>query len=61
MRIVKSEKIYLSQNEADIWVDFVRILDSLERQSENPQILNLTNNIKACLNNLFKKIEGIEE
>ena len=41
MRIVKCEKIFLSQNEADIWTSFNLVLEGLERGSENPTTKNL--------------------
>ena len=47
MRIVKCEKIFLSQNESDIWTEFDKILDGLERGCENPDTKNLINKIQS--------------
>ena len=60
MRIVKCEKIYLSQNEADTWTKFDEILEGLERESNNPDILTLIGNIQSCLSDLWEEIEEIE-
>lgn len=60
MRIVKCEKIFLSQNESDIWTEFDKILDGLERGCENPDTKNLINKIQSYLCDLWEEIEDIE-
>ena len=60
MKIVKCEKIYLSQNEANTWTKFYEILEGLERGSENPNTLSLINQIQNLLNDLWEEIEDIE-
>ena len=60
MRIVKSEKIFLSQNEADSWIKFLQILEGVERGSENPYIIDLINKITSNMSDLWEKIEDIE-
>ena len=60
MRIVKSEKIFLSQNEVDSWVKFLQILEGLERGSEDPYIIDLVNKITSNMSGLWEKIEDIE-
>lgn len=60
MRIVKCEKIFLSQNEADTWEDFGHILDGLERGSENPNTKNLICKIQSLLDDLWEEVEDIE-
>ena len=60
MRIVKCEKIFFSQNEADTWVKFLQILEGLERGSENPYIIDLINKITSNMSDLWEKIEDIE-
>lgn len=60
MRIEKSEKIYLSQNEADIWTKFEQILDSLGSKSENPNTSSLAILIHDLLGDLWGRIEGVE-
>ena len=60
MRIEKKEVIYLSQKEADIWSDFDKILEGLERESECPDTIILINNIQSYLSDLWGEIEDIE-
>ena len=60
MRIVKCEKIYLSQDEADIWDNFEQILNGLERGSENPNTKNLICKIQSLLNDLWGEVEDVE-
>ena len=60
MKVVKCEKIYLSQNEADTWTKFSQILEGIERESENPDIKDLVLEIKSCLCALWDGIEDIE-
>ncbi|MBQ4122264.1 hypothetical protein IJD44_00845 [bacterium] len=60
MRIVKCEKIFLSQNEADVWANFNLILEGLERGSESPDIGNLVCKILSLLDKLWEEIEDIE-
>lgn len=60
MRIVKTEKIFLSQNEADIWSAFDIILEGIERGSENPNTINLIQKIQSCLSDLWEEVEDIE-
>lgn len=60
MRIVKCEKIYLSQNEADTWTNFDQILEGLERGSENPNTINLINKIQSLLGDLWEEVEDVE-
>ena len=57
MRIVRTEKIFLSQNEADTWTKFSQILDGLERESKNPDVSSLTNLIQDLLNDLWENVE----
>lgn len=60
MRIVKCEKIFLSQNEADIWEKFGQILEGLERGCENPDRLNLIDEIQVLLGDLWEEVEDVE-
>ena len=57
MRIVRTEKIFLSQNEADTWTKFSQILEGLERESKNPEGSSLTNLVQDLLNDLWKNVE----
>ena len=60
MRVVKCEKIFLSQNEADIWTEFDQLLEGLERGYECPDTIILINKIQSCLCDLWEEIEDIE-
>ena len=60
MRIVKEEKIYLSQNEADTWNNFNNILYGIEGGSENPDTIKLINRIQYLLADLWEIIEEVE-
>lgn len=60
MRIVKCEKVFLSQNEADIWEDFEHILEGLSRGCENPNTLILIGQIQNRLSELWKKVMEVE-
>ena len=57
MRIVRTEKIFLSQNEVDTWTKFSQILEGLERESKNPDVSSLTNLIQDLLNDLWKNVD----
>ena len=60
MRIAKCEKIFLSQNESDIWTKFENILEGLERECECPDTINLINKIQSYLGDLWGEVEDIE-
>lgn len=60
MRIVKCEKIFLSQNESDTWTKFENILEGLERGCECPDTINLINKIQSYLGDLWGEVEDIE-
>ena len=60
MRIVKSEKIYFSQKEADTWYEFEEILNGLERECECPDTKDLIRRIQSLLCNLWEKVEDVE-
>lgn len=60
MRIVKSEKIYLSQNESVTWTEFSQILEGLQRECECPDTIDLIDKIQSYLCDLWEEIEGIE-
>lgn len=61
MRIVKSEKIFFSQKEADIWYDFEEILNGLKRECECPDILNTVGKILGHMSYLWEIVEGSVE
>lgn len=60
MRIVKCEKIYLSQNEGETWTKFSQILEGIERESENPYILDIISEIVGHMSDLWEEVEDIE-
>lgn len=60
MRIVKCEKIFLSQNEANTWKKFDQILEGLEREIENPDTKKLICKIQNLLFNLYEEVEEEE-
>lgn len=60
MRIEKKEVIFLSQNEADTWTKFSQILEGIERESENPYILDIISEIVSHMSDLWEEVEDIE-
>lgn len=60
MRIVKCEKIYLSQDESITCTKFSQILEGLERECECPDIIDLIDKIQSYLCDLWEEIEDIE-
>lgn len=60
MRIVRSEKIFLSQGEADTWTKFSLILEEIEEESEDSHILDLISDITGSMTDLWEEIEEIE-
>ena len=52
MRIVRSEKVILSQNENRTWIDFDNILSGLARETQNPNTEKAIVKIQNLLNNL---------
>lgn len=60
MRIVKCEKIFLSQDEADTWENFEKILDGLYQGCENPDTTKLVDEIQDLLGALWEEVEDVE-
>lgn len=60
MRIEKREMIFLSQKEADIWTKFSQILEGIEKESENPYILDIISEIVGHMSDLWEEVEDIE-
>lgn len=60
MRIEKQEVIFLSQEEANIWAKFSKILEELERGSENPDTLEHIGEIIGHMSDLWEEFEDIE-
>lgn len=53
MRIVKSERVILSQNESDTWTEFENILFGLARETQNPNTEKAIIKIQNLLNDLW--------
>lgn len=60
MRIEKREVIFLSQKEADTWTKFSQILEGIEKESENPYILDIISKIIGHMADLWEEVEDIE-
>ena len=60
MRIVKCEKIFLSQNEADTWKKFEQILKGIERESSNSDVLYHIGEMILHMSDLWEEIEDID-
>lgn len=56
MRIVRSERIVLSQNENDIWIKFNNILLGLARGTQNPNTEKTISEIQDLLIELWEEI-----
>ena len=57
MRIVRSEKVILSQNENDTWIDFDNILSGLARETQNPNTEKAIIKIQNLLNDLWELMD----
>ena len=57
MRIVRSERIVLSQNESDIWIKFNNILLGLARGTQNPNTEKAISEIQDLLYELWEEID----
>ena len=57
MRIVRSERVILSQNENDIWIEFGSILSGLARGTEKNNTKKMIIEIQRLLANLWDKTE----
>ena len=57
MRIEKREVIYLSQEEADTWDVFDKILEEIEEKSNDPYIISIIGEITGNLSDLLELVE----
>ena len=57
MRIVRSEKVILSQNENNTWIDFDNILSGLARETQNPNTEKAILKIQNLLNDLWEVMD----
>ena len=57
MRIVRSERVILSQNENNTWIDFDNILSGLARETQNPNTEKAILKIQNLLNDLWELMD----
>ena len=57
MKFVKSERIILSQNESDTWIEFDNILSGLARGTENSDTAKKIIEIQGSLHNLWNEMD----
>lgn len=57
MRIVRSERVILSQNENNTWIGFVNILSGLARETQNPNTEKAILKIQNLLNDLWEEMD----
>lgn len=57
MRIVRSERVILSQKENDTWIDFDNILSGLVRETQNPNTEKAILKIQNLLNDLWEEMD----
>ena len=57
MRIVRSERAMLSQNENGTWIDFDNILSGLARETQNPNTEKAILKIQNLLNDLWEVMD----
>ena len=57
MRIVRSERLILSQNENDTWIDFDNILSGLARETQNPNTEKAIIKIQNLLHDLWELMD----
>lgn len=57
MKFVKSERIILTQNESDTWIEFDNILSVLARGTENPETEKMVIEIQNSLQDLWNAID----
>ena len=57
MRIVRSERVILSQNENNTWIDFDNILSGLARETQNPNTEKGILKIQNLLNDLWEEMD----
>ena len=57
MRIVRSEKIILSQDGQYTWINFDNILSGLARETQNPNTGKAIVKIQNLLNDLWEEME----
>lgn len=57
MRIVRSERVILSQNENNTWIDFDNILSGLARETQNSNTEKAILKIQNLLNDLWEVMD----
>ena len=57
MRIVRSERVILSQNEKNTWIGFANILLGLARETQNPNTEKAIIKIQNLLHDLWELMD----
>ena len=57
MRIVRRERVILSQNENNTWIGFVNIVSGLARETQNPNTEKAILKIQNLLNVLWEEMD----
>lgn len=57
MRIVRSERLILSQNENNTWISFDNILSGLARETQNPNTEKAIIKIQNLLHDLWELMD----
>lgn len=60
MKIVKEEHIYLSNEDNQRWVNFVDLLNAIQKKTENHEVDTLINDISVKLLDLSDFLEDEE-
>ena len=60
MRIVQTERIFISESEKETIAAFERLIEGLERESNNPVTLDLVADLLNSLSDLWEVIFDIE-
>lgn len=60
MRIVQTEKIFISESERETMAAFERLVEGLERESNNPLTLDLVADLLNSLSDLWEVIDDVE-
>lgn len=60
MRIVQTERIFISESERETITAFERLVEGLERESNNPLTLDLVADLLNSLSDLWEVIDDVE-
>ena len=57
MRIEKREVIYLSNTEMDTWHNFARLIEGVHKETSNPNMKEITNEMIDLMRALYREVE----